>query len=1332
MKYPTPTPTPPPPRSPLVRALRIVGFAVLGVVLVAFNLIAAGFFYLKTDHAREHLLAFGLARAQPLFPGGLTVARSEGDLTRGVVLHDIALHDRDGRPAVTLARLELDYSLLPLLGLRVQVDRVNAIGATVVSQPLADGRDNLATIADIVMPPIPKTIPVSVALADVKAQLRFTRREEGKPAIDAAAVLMTRAHIDHGFRVDVPYLSVDALTPAIASLRAKGGVHVDRAPTLYDVEVRVDGDTAQLRRSVDQLHLRGPALVIVKADGKLDDLVATVAADTQTPAVSIRAATHVFADRVALDRFTLESSFANADAHGLYKFDQTGHGEARVDAPDLSPLRLLGVPDIGGAVKLAAKLSRDDEHFTAIADGWVRRLRIGKNRIEKIDIDVDVKDTNGHAIVAASSLQLGDRKLDRADVTLDGTPSSARARITARGAHGLALDLQAIGAPQHHGKRTTGIATTLQRLRFRAGGTPWLLDRPATIVVDFDAPRVAVSPLALHNRNQWISVEGKLVAQRLEDVHVEVKHFDLSQLPAVLSPGHVLPYTDLSAKAEASGPLAQPNVGASFEGTGHGRTQHDLIHFTTTGEGRLARGRLAGKVFATIGGQKVAATADVPMPLRPDQPLDVSFNASVLLNPWFADLLVPKAIQSQPILMYRLGAKVTAQGSIKGTTSDPRINASARVARWGAADSHGNFAVSVEYKQRRLDASSTLTLSELPLGGGKGAGIIEATAQMPIDLAPTFSGEPGVLFDRRGAWHASVNAKHVAIEKLPWEALEIVPFVRRGWVDATAELSGSQSHPKATVKFDAKDVEITGASDIAAAGQLKLDGIATTAHMNVTVRGSNAMLVRGTMAEGTKATWRDAPISATIDVPGFDLGKLGMFETSEGRVRGGAKIEGTWSQPIVDGVLTVVDLRTGEQRHDRVAIAATLRRGVVVASFAADQPGGGKLLAEVTGTRSGEALSGSLQAKHYRLDLRSEKLPMLRLLRGEIDGNVALGGTPGKPRLDGKVVFANGQLALASTAITTRDLNARLAFAGDAIVVEELRAKSGTGGTLEANGRVRVADFRATDATGHIALQKFPLKWGNNLGKVDGALRVEGARDARQMFTTTITIERAHVELQDDAARRGLIPTAVLEDVKVGRARPEPVANPLDGKPRVAAPASQSPPLVALHGPITVHGAELDIAADAGFHIHFNSGIPTAVGTLSLAPNGVVNLYGQRYVLERGRLVFGNIAQPELDLHITRRTDQAKLGLDIGGSVRQPTTKFWSDPPVYSNADVARLITGQPRLEPNRVGKRGIEEKIAGPISNLISVSFQQNDPATKTVDVERPQPTPLKTMNKQ
>jgi len=1312
----------------LLRALRIIGYIVLATFVVVVNVVAGAFLYLKTNSAREEILAYGLKKAQPAFPGGVTLGKSEGDLTRGIVLYDIVLNDLDGRMAVEVKRLEVKYSLLALVLTRVQVDKVAVEGVTVVSRPLSDGRDNLSTMADVKMPKPPKHLPISVVLADLKVQARFVQLKAGVPIeraphdTDVRAEVYARAGLSHGMVASLDQLRVDLTSPAHATIEAQGAAHVVDKVDLRRVRLRITGDTTELRRKVEKMELTGPALIAVEANGAIDDLRASLAVDLANPNTRLRAGAHLYADRVELLQLVMASPFADVDARGIYRFDQTGEGKVHVDASDLRPLQLFGAPKIGGSVKLDAEAKKGEE-LTAHATGLVRNFRIENNRINRISLDAKVAGLSGHAKVDATELVVGGMTLRVVQVGVDGDTKGVRLRVDGHGNEGIDLELRAMAVPRIQDKKVLGLEATLERLRLRGGGTPWQEDHPAHLSADFQTNTFALSPLGLSNNKQHLTVEGRLMGKMIENVHVALEHFDLSQLSALMSPGHVLPHTDLEAKMEAHGTMDRPSVHASFAGAGDGRSARDLIRFHATGEGALEAGRLDAKTFVTIGGQKASATISLPIPLAPDQRVEGSVNASVLLNPWFADLLVPKAISSEPIILYTLGAKVTAQGSLSGTTSDPQIHASMRVARWGADNAHGDFAISGEYAKKHLGLSSTLTLSSLPEGGGKAAGVVEATGELPIDLAPALSGTDGKTFNRRAPWAAAINLKHIDISRLPFEALNIVPLVRHGTVDGTATLAGTYNHPKANAHLEARDLDFSGMNQVSLISNAKLDGAATTGDLAVSVRGDEALRAQGSLGEGE--SWRDAPLAITANTPNFDLTRVQLLKQLQGVLSATAKVTGTIDNPKVVARASVAGLRSGETAYKKLEAEATFkdeRLGMLLNAVEVD---GSSLEASGEVPLRGGKLQGTIDAKRFKVEVVSELLPRIRVLRGELDGKLVAAGTSQKPSLSGTLVVSKGQATLSSSAVTYRDIAARLDFAENAINIDKLRMTAGTGGTLDGSAKVTIRDLRTDALTGQLTLKRYPVQWDTTLGLVDSVVTLDGKRDPKTGFATRVSFDKgARIDLQDDRTP-GLLPTARLDDVKVGNARPEPIAVPLSGKHK-ADPKHMQRNTVVVKGTADVHGPELDVKATADITLALDTDIPTAVGTVLLAPRGAVRMFGQTYDLEHGRIVFGNLAQPTLDLRMARHVPTARIGVDIGGTAREPTTKYWAIPPSLTPVAVASQITAQPEKN-DAVAKDGLNKKVTGPISHLIALSFRQAEPDKKAVDVTRNQPQSAK-----
>lgn len=1337
-----------PRRNPFVTALRVLVYLVLAIVVVVTNIVVGLFFYAKSNHARELAMRQALTHLQEIFPGGIHVRSSEGDLTEGLVLNDLVLNDLDGRPAVTVHRLELRYSLLALLIARTQLDGVSIDGVTVVEQPLADGRDNLATMVklDQPLPKMQRSLPVSIVVDALETDLRFVKLPAGGSLKhvphdrDFHAKLHARLDVSQALVVTVERLTIDTLSPAVARVNVTGALLITPDPKKMDlrhVHVRVTGDATQLRRRVDKVDLHGAVLVVATANGTIDDLATTVAVDTQAPKLRLRGDAHVYAHRVVLHGLTVKSMFANVDAHGVYHFDKTGDGKVKIDAQDLRPFELFGAPPMQGSVKLEATAKREDGHVTAKIDGVVKNFAISKTRIGKVAIDVAMMDLDGHALVVAENAVLGAIQLRVIKAKIDGGPKGVVVGVAAQGPEGVNIELSADAQPNMDKKKVAGLVATLDRFVLKAGGTPWTLDHPVKLAADFQKNAYSMSPLGLSNYKQHATLEGKYTSDELRDVHVDIEHFDLSQLPALLSPGHVLPHTDLKVTAEASGPLERPNAGFAFEGFGDGKSDHDLIRLHASGDGRLKSGRLTGKVFATIGGQKVSAKADMPMPLRPDQPIDVSFDASVLLNAWFADVLVPKVIQTQPILLYTLGAKVTAQGRVTGTTSNPKINGSARCARWGSVRSHGDLGMSFEYADQKLGISSTLSLSELPLGGGSAAGVVQLSSSLPVDLAPMLSGENGSAFDTAADWSATLNLKHVDIEKLPWEGLGIIPIIGHGWIDANAQLSGTDEHPKASVHFDAKGLEVAGVVGVGVLGDARLDGNATTAEMRVSIQDSPALHIQGSIAadQNAKATdrnaWRNAPMAATITMPGFDLARMQIFRAMDGNVVGDSTITGTWAHPRITAKVRVDRLKSGETDYKRFAMSGVGVDGHYSVDVDALQTEGSSLKGNLELTVTGGPISGNVDASHFKVDLQSDLVPTLRSMHGDFDGKVGIAGTLERPKLSGNLVVAHGQLATAKTAITYHDLTANLAFDGEGFAVKSLKMGAGSSGTLEGDGHVALRQLHPDVVAAKVTLKKYPVEWDTTTALADATLDVQGKYDLRGGgFDTIVGIEHARVEIQDDHAIGGLIPVTHLDDVKVGKARLDAVDGPLPPK----TPGKNGRRyLVTFRGPFTVHGAELDAEAHADIKVDLSSVVPTSVGTLELAPRGVLRLFGQTYDLEHAKILFGNSTQPNLDLRFGRNVPNARVGVDIGGSSRQPTTTFWSVPAgLYPPGKVAALMTGQKESKDGTVVKKGLEEKVSGAISNLIAVSFRQSAPASKTVDVDKKQPITDPGRNKQ
>lgn len=91
---------------------------------------------------------------------------------------------------------------------------------------------------------------------------------------------------------------------------------------------------------------------------------------------------------------------------------------------------------------------------------------------------------------------------------------------------------------------------------------------------------------------------------------------------------------------------------------------------------------------------------------------------------------------------------------------------------------------------------------------------------------------------------------------------------------------------------------------------------------------------------------------------------------------------------------------------------------------------------------------------------------------------------------------------------------------------------------------------------------------------------------------------------------------------------------------------------------------------------HAPGGVPEAFGALDLV-DGQFVLYGQRLDIEHGRETFaGALNDPGLDIRAVRRAGDATAGIMIGGTVSDPRSKVYSEPPLDEAEAFSLLLTG--------------------------------------------------------
>ena len=91
---------------------------------------------------------------------------------------------------------------------------------------------------------------------------------------------------------------------------------------------------------------------------------------------------------------------------------------------------------------------------------------------------------------------------------------------------------------------------------------------------------------------------------------------------------------------------------------------------------------------------------------------------------------------------------------------------------------------------------------------------------------------------------------------------------------------------------------------------------------------------------------------------------------------------------------------------------------------------------------------------------------------------------------------------------------------------------------------------------------------------------------------------------------------------------------------------------------------------------HAPGGVPETFGALDLV-DGQFMLYGQRLDIEHGRVTFaGPVDDPGLDIRAVRRAGDSTAGIMIGGTVSDPRSRVYSEPPLDEAEALSLLLTG--------------------------------------------------------
>ena len=401
--------------------------------------------------------------------------------------------------------------------------------------------------------------------------------------------------------------------------------------------------------------------------------------------------------------------------------------------------------------------------------------------------------------------------------------------------------------------------------------------------------------------------------------------------------------------------------------------------------------------------------------------------------------------------------------------------------------------------------------------------------------------------------------------------------------------------------------------------------------------------------------------------PGTNLALNGEWSIEANpRLNGRARIERAsgdlvlGSDPPASASLSalVVEARIA---NDVVALSGQLRSG---------RFGQAELQARITpppGAKPGvpeksASLQGTLRADAQSLAFVQHWIGNVAVVDGKAQAQLQLAGTVGAPAVSGSLALDAVRIDAPQHGLSLRDGQARVTLDERRIAVQSLTIRGGDG-TFRAAGTI-TRDER--DATFEWHAEQLRL-----LNRPDRQLVASGSG--------TASLGASKVVLRGELrAERG---SFVVEPTDKDRLGEDVVV--VGRAPKPAAKERRAPLLdfdVTLHAGehLRVRSSGLDAELRGRLRVRSRGdGEILANGGVELR-NGTYRAFGQKLVIERGRLTFdGPVRNPGLDVLALRKNQAVEAGVEVRGTLQTPVTRLVSEPPVPEQEKLAWLLLGR-------------------------------------------------------
>jgi len=388
------------------------------------------------------------------------------------------------------------------------------------------------------------------------------------------------------------------------------------------------------------------------------------------------------------------------------------------------------------------------------------------------------------------------------------------------------------------------------------------------------------------------------------------------------------------------------------------------------------------------------------------------------------------------------------------------------------------------------------------------------------------------------------------------------------------------------------------------------------------------------------------------------------------RAAGGAQLPltGTLRAQLSDAVLSH-RLASKKIEHSRIGSGTvTASAAPEVLTFAAVLEDGevGTIRARIDAQRgSGRwqdmPLNGSVHAETSNLELLSLYFPDIDRAAGQLHSDVTVGGTLGAPLLNGDLKLTGGELDLYQVNLGLRQV-ALAAHLSDAGLDFEGSAHAGAG-SAAASGHL---EWRNLQPFGKVHLEGTSLRVADTPeAQIDASPNLDFDVQGRRIEVTgKVVVPYAKIQPKDIA---NAVHTS-QDEVIVG-SEPENPAERIEVMSTIT---------LTLGEKVTVDTSGLTGRLTGAVTIRSGyDAITRATGELAVA-DGKYLAYARKLDIQRGRLIFtgGAIEDPGIDLRAIKEFPDVTAGINVRGTLQQPRMSFFSDPPLPQSQIVSLILSG--------------------------------------------------------